>query len=512
MSGSSVVALCLLLVSLVACGGRAAADPVPAEVQRVLDRRAEAVLDHDRAAYTRTGTGAGFDNLGEVPLAAWSYRVTGVDRTGDTATADVELRYRIEGHDRGPVTTGRTVRLSRTGGRAVDRRLDRPAKRSGQQPGPGRGRGRPRACTASCSASDSPPGRCAATGPSPTGRCRPGRTPGTAIWARRVVVLVRSRRRMAACSAPASSSYRGIAAVTGETGGREQAPADRIIVNPDAYGPSATWANRSLTHETTHVATRADTSPPPPPLWLSEGYADWVGYRDGDRAPAEAAPEMAGAVAEGRVPASLPTDEDFGFTADADELARAYEGGWLACRMIADQWGEDRLDAFHRAVGGHEKRAGAVEDAMNEVLADDAGGVHGTVAGVSAGGVRLRSPRSRRLTGPRGRRPLRRRPVPLSVRAARGGGVGTGVPARCRVAPQGAGREERRGDQQSVADDEQRDAERVARDDLREPDRELQHRHQARRQHQGDRHSHAARAEAPADRARRRSATPCTAD
>lgn len=372
MSGSSVVALCLLLVSLVACGGRTTADPVPAEVQRVLDRRAEAVLDHDRAAYTRTGTGAGFDNLGEVPLAAWSYRVTGVDRTGDTATADVELRYRVEGHDRGPVTTGRTVRLSRDGadGRwTVD--SDRPAERSGQQPwdqgavevvqgthslvlGVGQSAGALRryadlADRAVPAVSDAWEGD----------------------WARRVVVLVpKSLEGMAGLLGSPASSYRGIAAVTtGETGGRERAPADRIIVNPDAYGLLGDLGKQVvLTHETTHVATRADTTAATP-LWLSEGYADWVGYRDSDRAPADAAPEMAGAVAEGRVPASLPTDEDFGFTDDAGELARAYEGGWLACRMIADQWGEDRLDAFYRAVGAHEKRAGAVEDAMDEVLA-----------------------------------------------------------------------------------------------------------------------------------------------
>ncbi|MFC9060326.1 hypothetical protein ACFTXB_20105, partial [Streptomyces sp. NPDC057074] len=79
-------------------------------------------------------------------------------------------------------------------------------------------------------------------------------------------------------------------------------------------------------------------------------------------------PELRGEVSGGRVPGALPTDEDFGFTADADELARAYEGGWLACRMIADQWGEDRLDAFYRAVGTHDERAGAVEAAMKETL------------------------------------------------------------------------------------------------------------------------------------------------
>ncbi|MGC9496771.1 hypothetical protein [Streptomyces sp. WG7] len=371
VSGSSVVALCLLLVSLVACGGRTAADPARAEVQRVLDRRAAAVLDHDRAAYARTGTGAGFDNLSAVPLAAWSYRVGDVDRTGDTATADVELRYRVEGHDRGPVAAARTVRLSRDG---ADGRWsvvsDRPAERSGQQPwdqgavrvvrgehslvlGVGQSTGALRgyadlADRAVPAVSDAWDGD----------------------WARRIVVIVpASLEGMAGLLGSPASSYRGIAAVTtGETGGREQAPADRIIVNPDAYGLLGTLGKQVvLTHETTHVATRADTTAATP-LWLSEGYADWVGYRGSGRAPAQAAPETAGAVAEGRVPAGLPADEDFGFTADADELARAYEGGWLACRMIADQWGEDRLDAFYRAVGAHDGRAGAVEDAMDEVL------------------------------------------------------------------------------------------------------------------------------------------------
>ncbi len=371
MSGSSVVALCVLLVALVACGGRTAADPVLAEVRRVLDRRAAAVLDHDRAAYARTGTAAGFDNLSAVPLAAWSYRVTDVDRTGDTAVADVELDYRVDGYDRGPVTAGRTVRLSRDGADgawSVD--SDRPAEESGQQPwdqgavrvvrgehslvlGVGQSAG---ALRGFADLAD---------------RAVPA-VPDVwdGDWARRVVVLVpRSLEGMAGLLGSPASSYRGIAAVTtGETGGRERAPADRVIVNPDAYGLLGALGKQVvLTHETTHVATRAHTTRATP-LWLSEGYADWVGYRATDPSPSRAAPELARAVSGGRVPGRLPTDEDFGFTGEADELAEAYEGGWLACRMIADQWGEDRLHAFYRAVGAHDERAGAAEDAMNEVL------------------------------------------------------------------------------------------------------------------------------------------------
>ncbi|MEU4982121.1 hypothetical protein [Streptomyces sp. NPDC021969] len=371
VSGFSVVALCLLLVALVGCGGRTAADPARADVQRILDRRAAAVLAHDAAAYARTGTVTGFGNLSAIPLAAWSYRVQDVERTGDTATADVELRYRVEGYDRGPVSAGRTVRLSRDGGGgawSVD--SDRPAKESGQQPWD---QGAVEVVRGTHSL-------VLGVGQSTAALDRFADLADRAVpavsdawdgdWSRRVVVVVpRSLEGMAGLLGSPASSYRGIAAVTtGETGGREHAPADRIIVNPDAYGLLGSLGKQVvLTHETTHVATRADTTSATP-LWLSEGYADWVGYRGSGRTAAQAAPELADAVAEGRVPARLPTDEDFGFTADAEALARAYEGGWLACRMIAEQWGEDRLDAFYRSVGTHDDRAGAVEAALHEVL------------------------------------------------------------------------------------------------------------------------------------------------
>lgn len=367
------MALCLLLVSLVSlvsCGGGSTVEGARAEVQSLLDRRAEAVLERDATAYARTGTRAGFDNLRAVPLADWSYRVTSLDRTGDSATVSADLSYRVEGYDRSPVVTARSLGLSRDrdGHWTVD--SDRPARKSGQQlwdQGPARavrgerslvlGVGQPadKLRDYAALADRAVPAVSDAWGPE---------------WTGRVLVMVpESLEGMAGLLGSPASSYRGIAAVTtGATGTDGRAPADRVIVNPDAFGLLGDSGRQVvLTHETTHVATRAHTSPATP-LWLSEGYADWVGYRDGGRGPAEAAPELAYAVSQGEVPGALPTDEDFGFSGDADGLARAYEGGWLACRLIADRWGEQRLGEFYRAVGAHKDREGAVESAMNRVL------------------------------------------------------------------------------------------------------------------------------------------------
>lgn len=374
----------MLLAALTAsagCGGGSGTDSASGDVQRVLDTRAAAVRDGNEREFVATQAPATlaageqaaarteFRNLRGVPLADWTYRVTGLHRSGDRATADAELRYRIEGYDRAPIVTARTLSLARADGRWYVT-ADRPAKDSSQQlweQGAVQavrgehslvlGVGRPRdALRHYAELAD---------------RAVPAvREAWGENWSRRVVVLVpKSLDGMAGLLGAPASGYRGIAAVTtGEAGGSAKAPADRIIVNPDAYGVLGAFGRQVvLTHETTHVATRASTSAATP-LWLSEGYADWVGYRGTGRTAPQAAPELARAVAEGRVPDALPGDEDFGFGGDAGSLARAYEGGWLACRMIAERWGEVRLGEFYRAVGEREKRAGAVEAGMREVL------------------------------------------------------------------------------------------------------------------------------------------------
>ncbi|MEU3618314.1 hypothetical protein ABZ725_39235 [Streptomyces sp. NPDC006872] len=360
----------LLLVGLVGCGGRTGTDSARADVQRVLDRRAAALLGHDASAYAATGAAAGYAAVRAVPLAGWAYRVTALQRSGDSATADAELSYRVDGYDKAPVTVGRTLRLARDGAGRWSVTSEKPAAKAGEQLWDqgvvrvvrgahslvlGVGQSDARLRSFAELADGAVPAVSAAWGTD---------------WAGHVVVLVpKSLEGMAGLLGSPASAYRGIAAVTtGETGGGAKTPADRVVVNPDAYDLLGQVGRQVvLTHETTHVATRAHTNAATP-LWLSEGFADWVGYRETGRTPAEAAPELQQAVRDGNMPEALPADGDFGFYGDANRLAQAYEGGWLACRMIAERWGEVKLDAFYRAVGEHRARAGAVEGALRSVL------------------------------------------------------------------------------------------------------------------------------------------------
>ncbi|MER5542012.1 hypothetical protein ABT072_05965 [Streptomyces sp. NPDC002589] len=367
--GLGAVGLALLL-PLAGCAGDTAADSARTEVQHLLDRRSAALLGHDETAYGATGTRTEYTRLRALPLASWTYRVTDVRTTSAGATADADLSYRVAGYDKAPVDARRTLTLGRTADGKWYVTADRPAEEAGQQlwdQGP-------------VTAVEGAHSLVLGTGRSAAelrgyarlaDRAVPAvsRAWGTA-WSRLVVVLVpRSLADMAALLGSPAANYRGIAAVTtGEAGGSGQAPADRVVVNPEAYAVLGDLGKQVvLTHETTHVATRADTTAATP-LWLSEGFADWIGYLDTGRTPTEAAPELTRAVRNGHAPAALPTDKDFGFTSDPTELAQAYEGGWLACRMIAAHWGTARLGTFYRAVGAHAQRTGAVEDALKKVL------------------------------------------------------------------------------------------------------------------------------------------------
>ncbi|MFI2672817.1 hypothetical protein ACH5AU_25240 [Streptomyces albidoflavus] len=357
------------LAALLTAGCARAPGPAPLDRERataLLDRRATALRERDPAAWSATSTGGtGQDSLwarlAEVPLAGWAYRVTGVEAGSATATVEATLRYRLRGEDPAPATARRLLGLVRHEGRWRVR---------SEEAAPGTAQllwdqGTVRARRGSW-------GLVLGTGSA--GEVREfARLAERAVpvaddawggdWPRRVVVLVPgSLAGTAALLGGEPDGYRGVAAVT--TGSPEPGtPADRIVVNPEAYRElDARGRQFVLTHETVHVATRSATGPATP-LWLSEGFADLAAHRAAPRPLAAAAPALSDAVARGEVPRALPDDAAFAFDGDSGALDRAYEGGWLACRLTAERWGEERLRAFYRAAG---TRAG--DAAFREVL------------------------------------------------------------------------------------------------------------------------------------------------
>lgn len=145
-----------------------------------------------------------------------------------------------------------------------------------------------------------------------------------------------------------SGTYAEIAAVTTSPDGstEEGAPA-HVFVNPDVYGSlRARGAQVVMTHEAVHVATDAATSTTP--LWLLEGFADYVALRDVPLPLSVTAAQITRQVRREGAPQALPGPEQFDTT--TSHLGASYEAAWLACRLLADVGGQQALVRFYRAV------------------------------------------------------------------------------------------------------------------------------------------------------------------
>ncbi|MFE6053854.1 hypothetical protein ACFQ6N_24145 [Kitasatospora sp. NPDC056446] len=285
-----------------------------------------------------------------LPVAEAVYRnlVLAAGGGPDRLTAAADLAVRIAGYDEYPVVYPRRIGLARA---ADGWRVESEESASGPPAlwdlGPTR---------------SAPGAHCLvlalADGPDPAGLALVGDRAvpaveavwGTAWPGRLLLELAATEEQFARLLEGDPAGWAGMAAVTvAAPGAPRHTPADRVLVNPEAYGRLSGFGRQVVvTHEATHVATRADTRAWTP-LWLSEGVADWTAYRDSGRTPRQIAPELARDVAAGRLPAALPADRDF--AAGATGIAQAYEQSWLACELIARSYGPQRLVAFYRAVG-----------------------------------------------------------------------------------------------------------------------------------------------------------------
>src|ERR1700712_3324667 len=165
-----------------------------------------------------------------------------------------------------------------------------------------------------------------------------------------VVEVPRTRAELDAALDAAPDEYDDIAAVTTtEDGSLATGAPVRVFVNPEVFGRLADrGAQVVMSHEATHVATGATFVSMP--TWLLEGFADYVALDHAGVPVSLAAGQILARIRKHGLPTRLPTSSDLNPTANG--LGATYEEAWLACRFLAQAYGQPQLIAFYRSVSG----------------------------------------------------------------------------------------------------------------------------------------------------------------
>jgi hypothetical protein len=326
------------------------------DAARLLHDLESAVRRHDAAAGSRLGAGPAASralagvvrNGAALHVAGFSLRY--VDQTGGVApdgswSADVATSWRFAGFDRRAEHPEVRVRFAPTDGSLRIAAIGGGGRRSPLWlAGPVQVRRSSDSLVlvaGSAALADRLAGYVRAAVPQVRGVLR--------SWRGRVVVeMPASQQALERVLAAKPGQYDKIAAVTTTVdGARSRSAPTHVFVNPDVFVPlGATGAQVVITHETTHVATGAATTPAP--IWLVEGFADYVALR-AQRLPltTTAARIIALVRRDGR-PRRLPGQREF--ASGAKDLEARYESAWLACRLLADDGGSAALVGFYRAV------------------------------------------------------------------------------------------------------------------------------------------------------------------
>jgi hypothetical protein len=185
-------------------------------------------------------------------------------------------------------------------------------------------------------------------------------------WRGRIVVEVpRDQASLVHVLGARAGAYDEIAAVTTTADGSTSPDAPvHVFVNPRVFDPLGPRGSQIvISHEATHVATGGALSRLP--VWLLEGFADYVALDHADLPVSRAASQILAQVRRRGVPAHLPGAAEF--ASDSSTLGASYESAWLACRLLAQEYGERRLIEFYRA----SDRASATTAAFRTVLGTD---------------------------------------------------------------------------------------------------------------------------------------------
>lgn len=338
-------------------------------LQRLLDRRAAAVRAHDRAAFLADVDRADaafvreqeqeYDNLVRLPLAELGYRLE--DRQYDDLVAPrlrqryhtmyraaaVDLLYRIEGVDSASLAIpwvpvfGLVDGEWRLAGEAADKSL--PLGTNGQPWDAGSiAVVRSARVVAIVSAGDeNRAGELLKTSEAALDRVAAVRPTG---WAGKIVVTaVQDRRIFDTYFAGSPDRVNDVAAIavpyySAVPSWHHEAAfaATRVVFNPQELGAENAELAHDLTHEFTHAAMGPVTGGSTP-TWLVEGFAEYVAYRT-EQVPASWLHRVLTGVGTAD---RMPDDDTF------YSEARNYVTAWLACRLIAQRYGQARLVALY---------------------------------------------------------------------------------------------------------------------------------------------------------------------
>ncbi|MFJ9388008.1 hypothetical protein ACIRON_04270 [Nocardioides sp. NPDC101246] len=145
-------------------------------------------------------------------------------------------------------------------------------------------------------------------------------------------------------------TYTAVAAVTATVDGSTKAGTPlHVWVNQGVIGDlDAPGAQIVITHEATHAATDAATNTSRP-MWLVEGFADYVALRDTKLPLSKTAGQILAQVRENGAPDHLPGKAEF--NTRSEHFGAEYEAAWLACEVLAEAGGEQALVDLYEETG-----------------------------------------------------------------------------------------------------------------------------------------------------------------
>lgn len=189
----------------------------------------------------------------------------------------------------------------------------------------------------------------------------------SAKWPRTAVVVMPSVARLLDPLVGSSAGSDQVAVTLWSTG--SDGPVIRVMMNPAVYDRMPALAREIvLRHEITHVAQ--DALPRSNvPTWLTEGLADYVGYRGAGVPDSLVGSELFAQVRVSGAPTQLPVEAEFDLDRSGDDRRAAYQAGWAFCQMIVDAYGEAELVPFYVAVArGDGSTQQRLDDAAEDVL------------------------------------------------------------------------------------------------------------------------------------------------